>query len=90
MKKFKKSIDNYTATPYNIIKDKEREVNSMKFNRNSIVTIKVEPVTEFTKKVYVYVDGQYLAENIYDNIVDEDEIKSYVEDCIKNDVIPNL
>ena len=62
----------------------------MKFNRNSIVTIKVEPVTEFTKKVYVYVDGQYLAENIYDNIVDEDEIKSYVEDCIKNDVIPNL
>lgn len=62
----------------------------MKFNKNSKVTLEVEQVTEFTKKVYVYVDGQYLAENIYDNIVDEDEIKSYVEDCIQNDVIPNL
>lgn len=58
--------------------------------KNSKVTLKIEPVTEFTKKVYVYVDGQYLTEKIYDNIVDEDEIKSYVEDCIKNDVIPNL
>lgn len=61
-----------------------------KFNKNSKVTLEVEQVTEFTKKVYVYVDGQYLTENIYDNIVDEDEIKSYVEDCIQNDVIPNL
>ena len=59
-------------------------------NRESRVELKIEPVTEFTKKVYVYVDGQYLTEKIYDNIVDEDEIKSYVEDCIQNDVIPNL
>lgn len=59
-------------------------------NRESRVELKTEQVTEFTKKVYVYVDGQYLTEKIYDNIVDEDEIKSYVEDCIQNDVIPNL
>lgn len=59
-------------------------------NRESRVELKTEQVTEFTKKVYVYVDGQYLTENIYDNIVDEDEIKSYVEDCIQNDVVPNL
>ena len=62
----------------------------MKFNKDSKVTLEVEQVTEFTKKVYVYVDGHYLTEHIYDNIVDEDEVKSYVEDCIKNDVIPNL
>ena len=70
---------------------REREEKYMAaITRESRVELKTEQVTEFTKKVYVYVDGQYLTERIYDNSVDEDEIKSYVEDCIQNDVIPNL
>lgn len=54
------------------------------------VTTKMEKINEYQKKVSVYVDGEYFAERIYDNIVDENEVADYVSDCIENGVIPNL
>lgn len=54
------------------------------------VTTKTERINEYQKKVFIYVDGTYFAEKIYDNVVDENDIVDYVSDCVDNGVIPNL
>ena len=57
---------------------------------NITVTTETEQINEYQKKIKVFVDGGYIGERIYDNIVAENEIVDYVRDCFDKGVIPNL